>query len=225
AIPPQVLAQASSANPTFKPEELDQLLAPIALYPDSLLAQIFMASAYPLEIVQADRWVKQNQQLQGDALTAALEQQPWDPSVKSLVNFPQVLAMMSEQLDWTTKLGDAFLAQQKDVMNTVQRLRVKAQAAGNLKTTTEQQVIVEQQVIRIESPSPQVVYVPAYNPTIVYGAWAYPAYPPYAYYPPGYVVGAIARIVHLFASSSAHEVLEQSKEESVSQTPKPGRKR
>ena len=192
AIPPQVLPQASSANPTFKPEELDQLLAPIALYPDALLAQIFMASTYPLEVVQADRWVRQNQQLQGDALTAALEKQPWDPSVKSLVNFSQVLAMMSEQLDWTTKLGDAVLAQQKDVMNTVQRLRVKAQEAGNLKTTTEQTVIVEQQVIRIESPSPQVVYVPAYNPTVVYGAWAYPTYPPYAYYPPGYVAGAAA---------------------------------
>ena len=190
AIPPQVLAQTSSASPTFRPEELDQLLAPIALYPDSLLAQIFMASTYPLEIVQAKRWLDQNKQLQGDSLTAALEQQPWDPSVKSLINFPQVLQMMNEQLDWTTKLGDAFLAQQKDVMDTVQRLRLKAQDAGNLQTTPEQKVIVEQQVIRIESPSPQVVYVPTYNPTVVYGAWAYPSYPPYSYYPPGYVAGA-----------------------------------
>ena len=187
--PPQVLAQASNAQPAFQQEELDAILAPIALYPDALLAQIFMASTYPLEVVQAERWVKQNPPLEGDALTATLEQQPWDPSVKSLVNFPQVLSMMSEQLDWMTKLGDAFLAQQKDVMETVQTLRAKAHAAGNLKTTAEQQVIVEKHVIRIESPHPQVVYVPVYHPSIVYGTWWYPAYPPYVYYPSGYVVG------------------------------------
>ena len=187
--PPQALAQASNTRPVFQQEELDAILAPIALYPDALLAQIFMASTYPLEVVQAERWVKQNPQLEGDALTAALEQQPWDPSVKSLVNFPQVLSMMSEQLDWMTKLGDAFVAQQKDVMETVQTLRAKAHAAGNLKTTAEQQVIVEKQVIRIESPHPQVVYVPVYNPSIIYGTWWYPAYPPYVYYPPDYVVG------------------------------------
>jgi hypothetical protein len=187
--PPQVLARASNAQPAFQQKELDAILAPIALYPDALLAQIFMASTYPLEVVQAERWVKQNPQLEGDALTAALEQQPWDPSVKSLVNFPQVLSMMSEQLDWMTKLGDAFVAQQKDVMETVQTLRAKAHAAGNLKTTAEQQVIVEKQVIRIESPHSQVVYVPVYNPSIIYGTWWYPAYPPYVYYPPDYVVG------------------------------------
>ncbi len=110
AAPQGTLGQQAEP-PVFKPEELEQLLAPIALYPDSLLAQIFMASTYPLEVVQADRWAKQNKDLKGDALTAALEKQPWDPSVKSLVNFPQVLAMMSEKLDWTQKLGDAFLAQ------------------------------------------------------------------------------------------------------------------
>jgi hypothetical protein len=175
--------------PAFKPEELEQILAPIALYPDSLLAQIFMASTYPLEVVQADRWAKQNKDLKGDALTAALEAQPWDPSVKSLVNFPQVLAMMSEKLDWTQKLGDAFLSQPKDVMASVQTLRKKAYEAGNLKTTKEQKVVVEQETIVIESASPQVVYVPAYNPTVVYGTWAYPAYPPAYYYPPGYVAG------------------------------------
>lgn len=176
--------------PLFKPEELEQLLAPIALYPDSLLAQALMASTYPLEIVQADRWAKQNKDLKGDALTGALEKQSWDPSVKSLVNFPQVLAMMSEKLDWTQKLGDAFLAQQKDVMDSVQQLRKKALDAGSLKTTPEQQVVVEKETIVIVPANPQVVYVPTYNPTVVYGTWAYPAYPPAYYYPPGYTAGA-----------------------------------
>jgi hypothetical protein len=188
AVPPGTSAQ-QNAPPVFKPEELDQLLAPIALYPDSVLAQIFMASTYPLEVVQADRWAKQNKSLKGDALTAELEKQPWDPSVKSLINFPQVLGMMSEKLDWTQKLGDAFLAQQKDVMNSVQGLRRKAMEAGSLKTTKEQKVVVEQETIIIESPSPQVIYVPTYNPTVVYGTWAYPAYPPAYYYPPGYAAG------------------------------------
>jgi hypothetical protein len=174
----------------FKAEELEQFLAPIALYPDSLLTQILMASTYPLEIVQADRWAKQNKDMKGDALTKALESQPWDPSVKSLVNFPQVLAMMSEKLDWTQKLGDAFLAQQKDVMDTTQKLRKKAHAEGNLKTTKEQVVKVEKEVIIIEPANPQVVYVPTYSTTVVYGTWPYPAYPPYPYYPPGYAPGA-----------------------------------
>ena len=189
AMPLRVLAEANNTPELFQQEELDQMLAPIALYPDSLLAQIFMASTYPLEVVQAERWVKQNAHLQGDDLAVALESQRWDPSVKSLLNFPRVLAMMSEELEWTTNLGDAFLAQEADVLGTVQRLRAKAQAAGNLQTTTEQQVIVEQQVIRIESVSPQIVYVPTYNPTVVYGPWWYPTYPPHYYYPPGYVAG------------------------------------
>ena len=188
-VPPQPLVLANDPQPVFQQEELDAILAPIALYPDALLSQIFMASTYPLEVVQADRWVKQNPKLEGKALSDALEQQAWDPSVKSLVNFPQVLSMMSEQLDWMTQLGDAFMAQQKDVMDTVQTLRAKAHAAGHLKTTAEQEVMVEKQIIRIESPSPQVVYVPVYNPSVVYGAWWYPAYPPYVYYPPGYVAG------------------------------------
>ena len=190
AVPPGTFGQPAGP-PVFKQEELDQMLAPIALYPDSLLAQIFMASTYPLEVVQADRWAKQNTTLKGDALTAALEKQPWDPSVKSLVNFPQVLAMMSEKLDWTQKIGDAFLAQQKEVMATVQTLRKKAVEAGNLKTTSEQQVIVEKETIIVQSASPQVVYVPTYNPTVVYGAWPYPAYPPAPYYPPGYSAGTV----------------------------------
>jgi len=190
--PQAAVAQSESKEKPFKQEALDQLLAPIALYPDSLVAQILMASTYPLEIVQAERWAKQNKSLKGDALTAALEKQNWDPSVKSLVNFPQVLQMMNEKVDWTQKLGDAFLAQQKDVMDTIQNLRKKAQAEGNLKTNKEQKVIVEKetQTIIIEPSNPQVIYVPTYNPTVVYGTWWYPAYPPYYYYPPGYVAGA-----------------------------------
>jgi hypothetical protein len=195
-----VRLDAQSTGTVFKPEEIEQIVAPIALYPDSLVSQILMASTYPLEIVQADRWAKANKSLQGEALTRALEAHTWDPSVKSLVNFPQVLAAMSEKLDVTLRLGNAFLAQQKDVLDTIQRLRAKAQ--GNLKTTPEQRVIVEQPaaqptVIRIEPTDPQVVYVPTYNPTVVYGAWPYPAYPPYTYAPyypyGGYVAaGALA---------------------------------
>ncbi len=189
----------AQSSPDMQPkalsqEQLEQLLAPVALYPDSLLTQILMASTYPLEVVKAMNWLKQNRDLKGDALAAALEKQQWDPSVKSLVNFPDVLQMMNDKLDWTQQLGDAFLAQQKDVMNTVQKLRGKARAEGNLKTTKEQKVIVEKetQTIIIEPSNPQVVYVPTYNPTVVYGVWPYPAYPPYYYYPPGYAAGAAA---------------------------------
>jgi len=187
ALPPGGLAQQSGSPPVFKQEELDQILAPVALYPDPLVSQILMASTYPLEVVQADRWAKQNSKLKGDALTKALESQDWDPSVKSLVNFPQVLTMMSDKIDLTQKLGDAFLADQKKVLDTIQSLRAKAQASGNLKTTKEQTVVVEEKIIKIEPADPQVIYVPTYNPTVVYGAWPYPAYPPYSYYPPGYV--------------------------------------
>jgi hypothetical protein len=193
-LPGGVPAQSSEEAPSkaFSKEQLDQLLAPIALYPDSLLTQILMASTYPLEVVKANNWVKQNKELKGDALTAALEKQEWDPSVKSLVNFPQVLQMMSDKLDWTQNLGDAFLAQQKDVLATVQTLRAKALEAGNLKTTKEQEVVVEKdpQVIIIQQADPQVVYVPAYNPTVVYGTWWYPAYPPYYVYPAPYAGAA-----------------------------------
>ncbi len=181
---------SAQSKPVYKQEELNQILAPIALYSDDLIAQILMASTYPLEVVEAARWAKANPNLKGSQLTAALEKQNWDPSVKSLVNFPQVLTMMNDKLDWTQKMGDAFLAQQKDVMNTIQGLRLKAQAQGNLKTTKEQKVVVQEQVIVIQPADPQVVYVPTYNPTVVYGAWPYPAYPPYSYYPPGYTAGA-----------------------------------
>jgi uncharacterized membrane protein YgcG len=196
AAPPTAMGQdtGETSKKSFTEEQLAQILAPIALYPDSLLSQILMASTYPLEIVQACRWAKQNKDLKGDALAKTLEKQPWDPSVKSLVNFPQVLDMMNEKLDWTASLGDAFLAQKKDVMNTVQKLRAKAKEEGNLKSTVEQKVTVKEdpQIIIIESASPQVVYVPVYNPTVVYGAWWYPAYPPYYYYPPAYPYGAMA---------------------------------
>jgi uncharacterized membrane protein YgcG len=196
AAPCWLMAQEPSGDPGLKPEQLDQLLAPIALYPDSLLTQALMASTYPLEIVQAERWAKQNKDMKGESLAKALEAQPWDPSVKSLVNFPEVLSMMSEKLDWTQKLGDAFLAQQKDVMDSVQRLRKQAYDAGNLKSGEQQKIIVEQApqqtVIVVEPADPQVVYVPTYNPTVVYGTWAYPAYPPYPVYPPGYVATTAA---------------------------------
>src|SRR5215510_533505 len=142
SLPWPVRLAAQGTSTVFNQGEIEQLVAPIALYPDSLVSQILMASTYPLEVVEADRWVKANKTLQGEALTAALEAQNWDPSVKSLVNFPQVLAMMSEKLDLTQKLGDAFLAQQKDVMDAIQRLRAMAQAQGNLQTNKEQTVIV-----------------------------------------------------------------------------------
>jgi Protein of unknown function (DUF3300) len=192
--PPGLIAQQQqqpTAETVFKQEELDQIVAPIALHPDPLISQILMASTYPIEVVQAERWTKQNASLKGDAVTAALEKQDWDPSVKSLVAFPAVLTMMSEKLDWTQKLGDAFLADQKKVLDTIQSLRAKAQASGNLKTTKEQTVIVEEKIIKIEPASPEVIYVPTYNPTVVYGAWPYPAYPPYSYYPPGYVASSM----------------------------------
>ena len=193
-------AQATTATQPapFKPEELEQIVAPIALYPDSLLAQIFMASTYPLEIVQAARWSKEHPEVKGEAVSKEMEKQPWDASVKSLVAFPDVLTMMNEKIDWTQKLGDAFLAQQKDVMQAVQRLRAKALEAGSLESSKEQTVKTEPapagapapQIIIIESSDPEVVYVPTYNPTVVYGAWPYPAYPPYYYYPPYYAPGA-----------------------------------
>ncbi len=219
-------APAASAPPTssnketaFKQEELDQLAAPISLYPDSLIAQILMASTYPLEVVQADRWASQNK-LKGDELARELEKQTWDDSVKSLVNFPQVLSMMSEKLDWTTNLGDAFLAQRKEVMDAIQRLRRKAKENGNLESNEQQKVIVEPaasapagestttkttvtETYIIESADPKVVYVPTYNPTVVYGAWPYPAYPPYYYYPPGYVAGTAALSFGLGVSAGA----------------------
>ena len=177
---------------TFNVEQLDALLAPIALYPDPLLTQMLMASVYPVEIVQAARWLEDpaNKNLTGDALAKALESQNWDPSVKSLVAFPQVLQMMNEQLDWTQQLGYAFASQQTDVMASIQRLRRQAQAAGTLGSTPQQTVSAQGETIVIEPVNPQIVYVPSYNPTVVYGSWPYPAYPPvYWPPPPGYAAG------------------------------------
>ncbi|BCF90953.1 DUF3300 domain-containing protein [Paraburkholderia sp. PGU16] len=176
---------------SFKPEEIEALVAPIALYPDSVLSQVLMASTYPLEIVHAARWVKANPNVKGDAAVKAVENEPWDVSVKSLVAFPQILEPMNDKLDWTQKLGDAFLAQQKEVFAAVQRLRARAKDSGNLKSNEQQNVVVEpapaggqtQTIVKIEPANPQVIYVPAYNPTVVYGAWSYPAYPP-TYWPP-----------------------------------------
>ncbi|MDE2179854.1 MAG: DUF3300 domain-containing protein [candidate division NC10 bacterium] len=188
--PSPLPAAVAPVPPTFRQEEMDQLLAPIALYPDALLAQILMASTYPLEVVQAARWVSAYPNVTGPQLEEAMQQQPWDPSVKSLTAFPPVLAMMDANLEWTQRLGDAFLAQQPVVMATVQTLRMRAQAAGYLQNTPQQTVIVEPQAIRIEPPTSQIVYVPVYDPTVVYGPWWAPAYPPYIWYPPGYVVEA-----------------------------------
>ena len=181
-------------QPLLDAGQLDQLVAPIALYPDPLLAQVLMASTYPLEVVQADRFAKGNKALKGDQLSDALAKQDWDASVKELVSTPTVLAMMNDKLDWTEALGDAVLAQQADVMDAIQRLRAKAQANGKLETTKQQKVTVTQDaaqpVIVIEPASPDVVYVPYYDPAVVYGAWSYPAYPPYYFPPPpGYIVG------------------------------------
>ncbi len=190
ALPLLGFTQDQPAVGQFRQEELDQMLAPIALYPDSLLAQILMAATYPLEVVQADRWTKANRNLGVDQLNDALDQKDWDPSIKALVPFPQVLSMMSERLEWTEKVGDAFLDQQDQVMDTIQRLRARAQAAGNLRDTEEQRVIVEEGDIEIEPAQPEVVYVPVYDPTVIYGPWWYPAFPPFFFLPPpGVVIG------------------------------------
>jgi hypothetical protein len=188
AIPAQDSDQPEQSD-RFKKEELAQMLASIALYPDSLIADILMASTYPLEVVEAERWLRQNQGLKGDALNDALQEKTWDASIKTLCNFPDVLYAMSDKLDQTRKLGDAFISQQEDVMDTIQELRRRAREQGNLTTTREQSVIEDESGIRIEPADPQVVYVPVYDPFYVYGPWWYPAYPPYYwYYPPGVIV-------------------------------------
>jgi hypothetical protein len=186
----------------YNPEQLDAMLASIALYPDKLLVQVLMASTNPLEIVEASRWLASdnNRDLKGDALARALEPLPWDPSVKSLVPFPQVLEQMNQHLDWTQQVGYAVTIQQADVLDSVQRLRRQAQAAGTLKTT-EQQVVtaltstddagapLPEATVVIQPADPQTVYVPVYNPSVIYGMWPYPAYPPVYYSPPGYYLG------------------------------------
>jgi Protein of unknown function (DUF3300)/Chaperone of endosialidase len=193
-LPFGVMAQTPGSSPassqeTLKPQELEALVAPIALYPDTLLAEVLMAATYPLEVVQADRWLTANKNLKEDQSKAAVDKQPWDGSVKALVATPSVLTMMSSKLDWTQKLGDAFLAQQTEMMDAIQRLRAKAQANNHLASTDEQTVTVRQeqnrQVIAIEPTDPNTVYVPYYDPAVVYGAWPYADYPPY-YFPDSY---------------------------------------
>jgi hypothetical protein len=179
-------AGQASAQAAFPQEKLDSLLAPIALYPDELLAQTLMAATYPLDVVEAARFVKANRELKGDALDQAVLQKNWDPSVQSLTAFPQVLEMMDDKLEWTQELGDAFLADKQRVMQTVQTLRQKADASGNLQTNEQQKVVKEQTTIIIEPAQPDVVYVPTYNPTVVYGSWWAPMYPPYYWPPPPY---------------------------------------
>jgi predicted secreted protein len=175
---------------TYSQEELDRLLAPIALYPDTLLSQVLMASTYPLEVVEADRWLKKNKNLTGDQLDAALQDKSWDVSVKSLCHYPRALAMMSEKLDLTNDLGNAFLGQQDQVMDTIQSLRAKAQAQGNLASTDKQKVIVDQGDITIEPATPDVVYIPAYDPCWVYGPWWYSVCAPPWFWYPSIVIGA-----------------------------------
>ncbi len=183
-----VFAQEPQAG-DFSDQRLEEIAAPIALYPDSLLMQVFMAATYPLEVIEADRWLRK-QSLSGDALDEALKAQDWDASVKSLCTLPDVLSKMSENLDWTRDMGDAFLEHQSELLDAVQRLRGKAHDAGNLKTTQEQTVTVQQdQIIVIESANPEVIYVPTYSPTVVYGTWPYTTVyyaPLYAPPPPGY---------------------------------------
>jgi hypothetical protein len=186
ALPPcQAQAQNSDSelSETFSREELAQMLAPVALYPDALLAQVLMASTYPIEIIEADRWVRKNQELKDDSLDEALLDQNWDPSVKALCHFPSILALMSERIAQTTNIGNAFLAQEEEVLDMIQELRAKAYAKGNLATTSEQKVIVEKETIIIEPADPRVIYVPYYDPFYVYGPWWFPAYPPYYWGP------------------------------------------
>jgi hypothetical protein len=208
AVPPQAFAQPqlpvaeAAATTQFNIQQLDAMLAPIALYPDELLTQILMASTFPLQVVAAARWLKEdgNKDLRGDALTKALEKENWDPSVKSLIPFPQILAMLNENLEWLQQLGYAVANQQSAVLDSIQRLRRQAQKAGSLKTTEQQRVVERDQAVIIEAAQPETVYVPVYQPANVYGDWPYPETPPVylpppaAYYPsayaPGYAWGA-----------------------------------
>lgn len=180
---------------SIPPEQLDSLVAPIALYPDPLLSQTLVASTYPLEIIQLQQWLEKNKSLKDKALADAVQKQPWDPSIQAMAALPDVVKQLAENIKWTTDLGNAFLAQQNDVMDAVQRMRKKAKDGGNLKSSEQQKVetkVVEsKQVIVVEQANPEVIYVPSYNPAVVYGAPAYP-YPPIAYPPPGYYAAGMA---------------------------------
>jgi len=188
---------APTQQPAAKlpPEQLDSLVAPIALYPDPMLSQTLVASTYPLEVIQLKQWLDQHKDLKDKALVDAVEKQNWDPSIQAMAALPDVVKQLADNIKWTADLGNAFLAQQNDVMDAVQRMRKKANDAGNLKSTEQQKVetkVVEsKQVIVIEQANPQVVYVPSYNPTVVYGPPVYP-YPPIYYPPPGYYAAGMA---------------------------------
>jgi hypothetical protein len=191
----QQAAPAEQPPPKIPNDQLDSLVAPIALYPDPLLSQVLVASTYPLEIVQLQQWLEKHKDLKGDALVAAVEKEDWDPSIQAMAALPEVVKRLADDVKWTTDLGNAFLAQQGDVMDAVQRMRMKAKDAGNLKSTEQQKVetkVVETKtVVIIEQANPQVVYVPSYNPVVVYGPPVYP-YPPIYYPPPGYyAAGAV----------------------------------
>ncbi len=197
---PRPQAQATTPTTTaavvkIPNDQLDSLVAPIALYPDPLLAQVLAASTYPLEIVQLQQWLAKHTDLKGEALAAAVEKENWDPAVQGLAALPDVVKRLGDDIKWTTDLGNAFLAQQKDVMDAVQRMRKKATDEGNLKTTEQQkvttQVVETKEVIVIQQANPQVIYVPAYNPVVVYGPPIYP-YPPIYYPPPGYYAAGVA---------------------------------
>ncbi len=190
-FPTQVSAEAAPAeeNYSFSQERLDKLLAPIALYPDVLLSQILMASTYPLEVVEADRWLKQNPGLTGDKLDDVLKGKSWDLSVKSLCHFPKVLDMMSLKLEFTTDLGNAYLNQETQVMDTIQKLRAKARSAGSLGYMDKEKIVLDDQYISIEPVEPEVVYLPVYDPCLVYGPWWYPECAPLWFWWPGVVVG------------------------------------
>jgi Protein of unknown function (DUF3300) len=189
----------ASSSPTqaskIPPEQLDSLVAPIALYPDPLLAQTLAASTYPLELIQLQQWLGKNKNLKDKALADAVAKESWDPSVQALAALPDVVKRLADDIQWTTDLGNAFLAQQSDVMEAVQRMRKKAQDKGNLKSTEQQKVetkvIESESVIVIEQANPQVVYVPSYDPVVVYGPPLYP-YPPIYYPPPGYYAAGMA---------------------------------
>ena len=186
---------AQQENPKIPADQLDSLVAPIALYPDPMLAQVLAASTYPLELIQLQQWLQKHKDLKDKALVDAVSKQPWDASVQAMCALPDVVKRLTDDIQWTTDLGNAFLAQQSDVMDAVQRMRKKAQDTGNLKSNEQQKVetkVVEsKQVIVVEQSNPQVVYVPSYNPTVVYGPPPYP-YPPITYPPPGYYAAGMA---------------------------------
>src|SRR6186713_425297 len=196
ALPhPQAATTTASAAARIPNDQLDSLVAPIALYPDPLLAQVLAASTYPLEIIQLQQWMTKHPDLKGEALAAAVEKENWDPAVQGLAALPDVVKRLGDDIIWTNDLGNAFLAQQSDVMDAVQRMRKKATDAGNLKTTGQQkvttQVVQTKEVIVIQQANPQVIYVPAYNPVVVYGPPIYP-YPPIYYPPVGYYAAGVA---------------------------------